>query len=791
MLVSIEWLRDWVAVDGDPQRLADELTTAGLEVESVTPVDPGLPGVVVGRVAEVRPHTTAERLSVCAVDDGQGRHTVVCGAPNVVPGMLAPFARVGATVPGIGVISLREIRGQKSAGMLCSAREIGLSSDGTGLMDLADDAPIGVPLDVYLRLDDFVLDINITPNRGDCFSILGIAREIAAIRGLPLRMPLASKRPSASDRRFPVQLSPRAGCGRFAGRVVEDIRVGSRTPDWFRERLRRCGLRPIHPVVDVTNYVMLELGQPLHAYALDQLDSAIEVRRARDAEQFHLLDGKRVELDPDVLIIADASGPIGLAGIMGGERTAVTDATGDVFFESAFFTPATMLGRARRFGLHTDASMRFERGVDPTQQERAIERATGLLGDICGGRPGPLDVVELAEELPTPKPIRLRSAEIRDALGVTIADPDVEHALARLEMQATKAGAEWVVLPPPFRFDLAMETDLVEEIARLTGYDNLPAIAGAGGRELGTAPESQVDEATVADTLVARGYTEIITYSFIGAEAQRAIGADVEPVLLANPLSADLAVMRYSLWPGLLQVASQNSAHQQPRQRLFEIGTQFEWRAGDIAETRAVAGLATGGQWPEHWDAPRRFVDFFDVKGDVEAILALTGQRHACVFTPDRNPTLTQGQTARIQLAGRPIGWLGVVHPRVLKHFDLRADVVLFALLIGDALGAQVATHEHFSKLPSVRRDVAVLVDNDVPVDRLIEEVRAAAGTVLRSVRVFDLYRGEGMDSRKKSVGLGLILQDASRTLTDEDADRTVDAVVRQLERTLGAKRRT
>jgi phenylalanyl-tRNA synthetase beta chain len=469
----------------------------------------------------------------------------------------------------------------------------------------------------------------------------------------------------------------------------------------------------------------------------------------------------------------------------------VTAATRRVFLESAFFAPGAIGGRARRYGLHTDASVRFERGVDPTQQKRAIERATELLQAIAAGRAGPTRVVEARTKLPAMGPIKLRAAEIEAVLGIPIADSQVASILRRLGMRTAKRGKTWSVEPPPFRFDLSCEWDLVEELARLTGYDNIPAVAGSGSSALGTASERRVSEDSIADTLVARGYSEAITYSFIDAAAEELVNPGVEPVRLANPISADMSVMRRSLWPGLLRAAQENMTRQQSRLRVFELGNQFAVHGGTIEETPVVAGLAAGDHWPEHWDLERRGADFFDVKADVESLLALTGQAHEFTFVPQSHPALNPAQSARICRNDQTVGWLGVLHPRVQRQFDLKSGAVLFALQIEKAFAADITSYARFSKYPSVRRDLAVVVDEDVAVETLVENVQAAAGGVLRSVRIFDLYRGPGIDSRRKSVGLGLILQDASRTLTDEDADRTVDSVMYRLEHELGATIRT
>jgi phenylalanyl-tRNA synthetase beta chain len=793
MLVNLDWLREWVEIEPDAERLADELTTAGLEVDAIIAAGGPLPGVVVAEVLEVNRHPHAERLTVCRIDDGrgQGHRTVVCGAPNVSPGIRVPYAPVGAALPDGRTIEVADLRGIVSAGMLCSAREVGLADDGSGLMILDRDARVGQTLAEHLRLNDAVLDVNITPNRGDCFSVLGIAREIAAKQGRPLRGPDLGAMTAVHEATIPVMLAAGEACPRFAGRVVKDIRPGSRSPDWLRERLRRAGLRAIHPVVDVTNYVMLELGQPLHAYSLDRLAGGITVRYADDGERIVLLDGREIELTADVLVIADEAGAVGLAGIMGGERTAVTADTRDLFFESAFFAPEALLGRARRYGLHTDASLRFERGVDPAHQERAIERATQLLQQIAAGRAGPTILTEDRANLPARPAVELRASRIEAVLGMNLPDDQVQQMLERLDMSMERRAGSWLVVPPAFRFDITIEEDLIEELARLTGYDNIPVTAGSGSAKLGTSTEQRIDAAVIADVLTARGYSEVITYSFIDAASEAAVNPGVDAVELMNPISADMSVMRRSLWPGLLRTAQQNMTRQLPRLRLFEVGRQFTAVAGAVEETGVVAGIAAGEQWPEHWDLPKRAVDFFDVKADVEALLATTGRRRDLDFVPGDHPALNPAQTAKIRSDGITVGWIGTVHPRLQKHFDLRSSAVLFSLQIERTFVARIPSFARYSKYPFVRRDLAVVIDEAVDTQTLLAQVESAAGALLQSVVIFDLYRGKGIDSRRKSVGLGLILQDVSRTLTDEDADQTVDLVMRRLEHELGATIRT
>ena len=795
MRVSVDWLRDFVALDGGAERVADDLTSSGLEVESVERAGARLDGVVVAAVLSVARHPNADRLSVCTVDDGGGQVQVVCGAPNVAAGIKAPFARVGSTLPGGKAIAAAELRGVRSNGMLCSARELELPDDVDGLLLLDADAPVGRPIAEHLRLDDAVLEVNVTPNRGDCFSVLGIARELAARRNVALARREPKPVPATTNELFPVVLLAGEHCPRFAGRVLRGIRAGVKSPFWLRERLRRAGLRALHPVVDVTNYVMLELGQPLHAYDVAKLDKRVEARFAKADESLVLLDGKKVDLRDDVLVIADARGPVGLAGIMGGQSTAVSAETSSIFLESAFFSPQALAGRARRYGLHTDASLRFERGVDPTAQARAIERASELLVEICGAQCGQTSVTERTPDAPTRAPVRLRRARASALLGIAVPDRRIEQVFERLEMRVEGDADGWRVTPPAFRFDIAIEEDLIEEIGRMIGYDEIPSTPGTPTAVLGLATETRVSTDRIADVLAARGYAEVVTYSFVDPELDAAVTPGARPAALANPIASDMAVLRSSLWPGLISSARENLSHQRARFKLFEIGQQFEAVGAGVRETAIVAGLAVGTRTPEHWDGQAPDVDFFDVKGDLEALLQGTGRAGDFRFTSATHPALSPGRTASILLDGATVGWLGALHPNLQKRLDrpqhASGAAIAFALQLEPAFAARVPAFRSYSKFPSIRRDLAIVVDEQTPVATISKAASEAAGPWLQHVVVFDVYRGSGVDSSRKSIGLGLILQDVSRTLTDADADQTMQNVMARLERELGAKIRT
>jgi phenylalanyl-tRNA synthetase beta chain len=790
MRVNLEWLAEWVEL-GDAESVAADLTAAGLEVESVESLARVDRNIVVGKVLAVERHPNADRLSVCIVDDGAARHQVVCGAPNVAVGILAPFARVGSTLPNGKAIGAAELRGVKSSGMLCSAKELELVDDVDGLLILAPEARTGAPVAEHLRLDDAVLEINVTPNRGDCFSVVGIARELAARRDTALRRRAAPRVKATTKDTLPIALKAGAACPRFAGRVLRGLSRTARTPLWMRERLRRAGVRPLQPIVDVTNYVMLELGQPMHAYDLAKLDGRIEARLARGGEKLRLLDGREVVLADDMLVIADARGPVGLAGIMGGESTAVGEATDTVFLESAFFAPAAIAGRPRRVGLHTDASLRFERGVDPAGQPRAVERATQLLLEICGGDAGPVSDAKQRTGLPKRSPVTLRRERLRAVLGVDVPAKRVARILERLEMKAKPAAAGWRVTPPAFRFDVSIEEDLIEEVGRMFGYDAIPSTPGEAVERLGVASEQNVDAGAIADLLAARGYAEAITYTFVDQALDALVEPGSPPVELANPIASDMAVLRQSLWPGLINAARLNVTHQRQRLRLFELGPQFAAVEHGVAQTAVVAGLALGTRAAEHWDGAGPEVDYFDVKADVEAVLRLTGAAGEFRFEAATHPSLSPGRSARVVRGDRTAGWLGALHPELATRIDKKRTAVVFMLQLDGLMPAIMPAFKRYSRFPSIRRDLAIVVAEDVSAEALTRVARSAAGEILQHVLVFDVYRGEGVDSRRKSIGLGLILQDASRTLTDEDADQKTRSVMRQLEQEFGATIRT
>ncbi|MCU0976471.1 MAG: phenylalanine--tRNA ligase subunit beta [Steroidobacteraceae bacterium] len=787
MKVSIDWLREWVDAGWDTATLAARLTMAGLEVEGIEPACAPFTGIVVGEVVACERHPDADKLTVCTVHDGSAAPLqVVCGAPNVRPGLRSAFARVGAELPGGLRIKRARLRGVESNGMLCSARELGLGEGHAGIIELPAELAVGQDLRAALALDDEVLEINVTPNRGDALSVLGVARDVAALAAAKLAPVPAEPVTAAIKERFEVRLSAPAACPRFAGRVIRGLRADARTPIWMCERLRRAGLRPISPVVDVTNYVMLELGQPMHAYDLRRLHGYIDVRWAREGEELALLDGRTAKLEPDVLVIADAAGPVGVAGIMGGERSGIDEGTTDVFLEVAYFAPDAIAGRARRLGMQTDASQRFERGVDPKLQERALDRATRLMLDIAGGQAGPAVLTQVEAELPRRPSVQLEVARIGRLLGVEVPRHEVEAMLRRLGMQVAGAGETLGVIPPSHRFDVSLPQDVIEEVARLYGYDRIPESDAPMPQVPRPATEQRVARERLALQLADRGYQQAVTYSFVAPAMQRLLDPSGESLALSNPISADLAVMRSSLWPGLVQALIENVRRQQDRVRLFEIGTRFIVTGGALTERQSIAGLAWGRAVPEQWGMPSRETDFFDVKGDVQALFALTGQRDPG-YVADALPCLHPGRSARVTGASGTLGWIGELHPDLCRKLELRQPPIVFELDVESSFRAQLPVFIEISRYPQVRRDLAVVVPEAVSFDQIRSVVLAAAAGSLRELRLFDVYRGQGIEPGAKSVALGLILQERSRTLTDADGDAVVAAVIARLRSELGA----
>lgn len=768
------WLRNLVDPALDTPALAHALTMAGLEVEALAPAAPPFNNVVVAEILSAEKHPDADRLRVCQVDVGEAAPvTIVCGAPNAAAGLKVPCARPGARLPGIE-IKVAKVRGVESFGMLCSTRELGLEGAADGLMVLPADAPVGEDLRAWLNLDDTLITLKLTPNRADCLSVVGLAREVGAITGAEVRLPQIVEVPARTADTVAVTLSAPDACPRYLARVVRGINVQAPTPRWMAERLERCGIRPLTAPVDITNYVLLELGQPMHAFDLGKLGYGVEVRRARAGEKLELLNGQTAELADDMLVIADADGPVALAGIMGGQPTSVQPDTTDVLLEAAFFAPAAIAGRARRLGLSTDSSHRFERGVDFGATRRAMERATQLLVDICGGQPGPIS--EAVDRLPARAPITLRLARLARVAGIALDADTVAQGFTALGAEVERRDDALIVTPPSFRFDLTIEEDLIEEAIRLYGYENVPAQPPAAPSRMLPQDETVVGDDALRQALVGLDYQEVITYSFVDPAWETALDPAARPLPLANPLASQLSVMRTTLWGGLIETLRHNLNRQQPRVRIFELGRVY---ASLAEQPMKLGGLAYGDAVPEQWGAEARRVDFFDVKGDLERLFGGTLDAR-----PGAHPALHPGQCAQLWLDGRAIGWIGVLHPRLLQTYDLPAAPVLFELDAVAVAQRPLPRYAGLSRFPQVRRDLAFVLDARTPAGTLLAVLRSVAAPTVREIEVFDDYRGKGMEENQKSLAIRVVMQDTQRTLTDEDVEEAVrqliDAALRQ-----------
>lgn len=771
MQFSERWLKSIVDTDLAIDALGHLLTMAGLELEALEPVAPGFSGVVVAEILSAERHPDADRLQVCSVRVGDGAPLqIVCGAPNARAGLKSACALVGARLPGMEIRQAR-VRGVDSHGMLCSARELGLAADAAGILELPEDAPVGADLRDYLHLDDHLVTLKLTPNRADCLSVLGVAREVAALTGASLReidcAPVAAQIPHTHA----VSVEAEQACPLYCGRVIRGIDPAARTPAWMIERLERSGLRAIHPVVDVTNYVLLELGEPMHAFDLARLQGPVRVRLARPGERLELLSEQTIELTDDCLVIADDGGPLALAGIMGGAASAVSGGTRDVFLEAAHFAPAAIAGRARRFGLSTDSSHRFERGVDPELPRLAMERATRLILEICGGQAG--EVVQTGPGAAARAPIAFRPARARRLLGVQIGDEQMLAIFGRLGLHKEGEGESWRVTPPSWRFDLSLEVDLIEEVARLHGYEAIPATVAQAPSLMLPAAEGVRAAHQIKNDVRSIGYQEIITYSFISSEQHHEFSGQSTPLALRNPIASQLGVMRGSLMPGLVQTLRLNLNHGQERLRLFELGRCFEGVEAD-RQPMHLAGLAYGPAWPEQWGVPTRQVDFHDVKGDVEALLWPS----RAVYRAEVHPALHPGQTARILLGERSIGWLGALHPALVQKYGFPRPPILFELDAAALSHRGMPRYAGVSRFPAVRRDLAVVVDAGQPVGELLAAVRAALPATVTEFELFDVYQGQGIEPGKKSLAFRMLLQHTEKTLTDAEIDAAVSQVL-------------
>lgn len=765
MKFSENWLRTFVNPALDSDQLAEALTMAGLEVEALEPVAPAFDKIVVAEVLSLEKHPDADRLNVCQVNVGAGEALqIVCGASNVHAGARVPCALVGAELPGL-TIKRAKVRGVESFGMLCSAKELGLAEESSGLLLLPADAPTGTSIRTYLDLDDKLFTLKLTPNRSDCLSLLGVAREVAAVTGANLAAPQTASVQSGGAGTLPVIVAEPAACPRYCGRVVRGIQPGSVTPDWMARRLERCGIRCINPVVDITNYVMLEQGQPLHAFDMAKIRGGLQVRFAQEGEQLALLNQQVVELAPDMLVVADDEGALALAGIMGGDSSAVTDGTTQVFLESAFFDPDVIAGKGRRIGISTDSSYRFERGVDFAATRTALERASALILEICGGEAG--DVLEVSSALPPRDPIILRAERARRVLGIDLSDLAISGLLRRLHLDFSEHAGNYSVTPPSYRFDLAIEVDLIEELARLHGYDNIPALPPRSALRLLPQPEAVQGLDRMRQFLVARDYQEVVTYSFVDKTWESDLAGNEAPVGLQNPIASQMSVMRSTLFGGLLNVLRFNLNRRHDRVRIYEIGSCFSAGENAYLQPQRLGGLCYGGAKSEQWGEALRQVDFFDVKADLEALCYPAELR----FNAASHPALHPGQSAQVFLDGTAIGWIGTLHPRWQQKYDLPQPAVMFELELPPLMQRRIPGFSEVSKFPPVRRDLAVVVEEGVNVQTLLDGMRKHLPESVMDLMLFDVYRGKGIDFGKKSLAFKVLMQDTRKTLTDEEVE--------------------
>lgn len=767
MQFSEQWLRSWVNPSLSTDELSYLLTMAGLEVEEVTAAAPAFSGVVVAEVKEVVKHENADRLRVTKVDAGTGELIqIVCGAPNVAPGLRVPCALPGAVLPGDFRIKPTKMRGVESNGMLCSGKELGVPDEVDGLLVLPADAPVGQSIREYLQLDDSLFTLKVTPNRADALSMRGIAREVAALTGAPLQAPACQPVAAVCESTLPIHIEAPQACGRYIGRVVRNVNAAASTPDWLRRRLERAGLRSISVIVDITNYLLLELGQPMHAFDLGKVEGGITVRMARPGEKLVCLNEKEVALEEDLLVIADDAKSLAIAGIMGGLESGVTPSSTDIFLESAFFHPEQIAGKARRLGFGSDSSYRYERGVDFTLQRDAIERATRLIVDICGGEPGPL--TESVGRLPERPAVTVRIERINRVLGIRLAEEDVHAIFQRLGFEVVPIEGGFCVTPPAARYDIAIEEDLIEEVARVHGYDAIPSDAPVSRLRMLPLPEDRLPRSQLRRQIAARDYQEVVSYAFVDERWEQDFAANADPVRLINPIASQMSVMRSTLIGGLVSVLSANLNRKQPRVRVFEIARVFRKDEGMLVQPEKVAGLAWGSRWPEQWGVPQQKVDFYDVKADVESFLPQAEYRVA------QHPAFHPGRCAEVVVAGRVVGVMGELHPQWVQAYDLPSAPVLFELDLQPVEACIPVKARPVSRFQGVRRDLALVVDESMPVQTVLVALQQAASPLVTEVAVFDVYRGKGVEEGKKSLAFRVQMQEMTRTLTDDEVEAEV-----------------
>ena len=790
MKFSESWLRSFVDPVCSGDELSHLLTMAGLEVEEEETVAPPFGNVIVGHVLEVTKHPDADRLNVCRVDIGRGEpQQIVCGAPNVAVGLKVPCALPGAELPGNFVIKVAKVRGIESSGMLCSAKELGIAEDASGLLVLPGDTLVGEDIRRALDLDDRLLTLKLTPNRADCLSLAGVAREVAALTSTPVKYPEVADAPVGIANGREIVLDAPDACPRYCGRVIAGVDAKAATPGWMRRRLERSGIRPISALVDITNYVMLELGQPLHAFDNTKLHGAIHARMARAGEKILLLNEQTLELQEDVLLIADENGPLAMAGIMGGEESGISLETSEMFLESAFFAPKAIAGRARRYGFVSDASHRFERGVDFGATRRALERATQLIMEICGGQAG--SVSEACAALPVREPVRLRPARVAKVLGVVFSATRIGDLFERLALTFVRDGDDFIVTPPSYRFDIEIEEDLIEEIVRLHGYDNIPARAPCASLSMLPQTENARSLTRVRQIMVDRGFQEVVNFAFVEEGWETDFAANNSLIRLANPIASQLSVMRSTLIGGLVANVVTNLKRKQSRVRVFETGRCFfrDAHGGPVEgfhQPWKLAGLGYGGAFPEQWGAPARNVDFFDIKADLEFLLAPAVAR----FEKAVHPALHPGRSARVVVDGKAIGFVGELHPQWLQKYDLPLAPVVFELDLDAVKSAALPQYVEVSRQPPAIRDLAIVVDQELQLQLLIDGLTANRPALVQDVGLFDVYTGKGVAPGKKSLAFRIVMQDTQRTLQDAEVDAAMQQLVAYLQQAFAAQLR-
>ena len=802
MKFSESWLREWVNPAISSDELAHQITMAGLEVDAVEPVAGEFTGVLIGEVVECGPHPDADKLQVTKINLGPDFNDgelvdIVCGAKNCRLGLKVAVATVGAVLPGDFKIKKAKLRGVPSHGMLCSESEIGLSDDSNGIMELANDAPIGKCVREYLDLNDVTIDVDLTANRGDCLGLKGLAREVGVLNSLSVTEPEITTVSATIDDTLDITLSAEAACPRYLGRVIKNINVNAQTPLWMVEKLRRCGTRSIDPVVDVTNYVLLEQGHPMHAFDLSAIEGGINVRFANEAEKLTLLDGNEVTLSTQTLVIADNTKALAMAGIFGGLASGVTNESKDIFLESAFFAPLAILGKARQYGLHTDASHRYERGIDPQLQHDTMERATQLLLEIVGGEAGPIVEAVSKDNIPAEKTVTLRRAKLDARIGHHIKDATVSDILTRLGFNVTENGTEqdkvWTVVVPAYRFDISIEVDLIEEVARIFGYNNIPNVSPKATLAMREQKEAQLPVSKLRNVLVNRGYQEAITYSFVDPKVQAQLHPGQATMTLPHPISSEMSEMRVSLWTGLLQSVAYNQNRQQARVRLFETGLRFipdDSVENGVRQDNMIAGVLSGQRSEEHWDIEKAASDFYDIKSDVQALLGLTNNESDFVFSKAEIDALHPGQTAAIHKNGVLVGHVGALHPELERKLGLNGRTLVFELLLSEVCTQNIPQARDISRFPANRRDIAVVVDEQVSANKVLQLIEKVGGNYLVDLNLFDVYQGNGIESGFKSLAIAMTLQDNNKTLEEKDITDVVDRVVDTLKTELNASLR-